>query len=518
MPVFKHHDIFAGRYLLEELTGEGELEQLWKAKDQLAADAEVFLKILKPVAAAAREGAEQFRNEYSASLQLSHPHLLNVEHFDLADGVPFLVMPCFSGKTLRNLLNEGVSFSERQVALLMSQAGAALENMHQHEPPLLHHEIRPENIILSRPDHFLLAHLHTSLPEERDGHAGGFDNVDYHAPEWQNMLEEKDSTADIFSLGICLYEMCTHTRPSVSVAAEEEYGPASIPAIPDMYAAELNWLIQRCLSPDKSRRPGAEELGRRAEHFLKTDSWDPAAGEKERGDSVKKTIIISLAAAVALLLIVSSFWAYKNEDLPFPVQENGETTASAEQQEDLDALLITTLEDELQQMNQKVEELKEENRMLKGEDSPASILMKNENPEQEEEPEQFEKRDELSTDRGGVERQVEILDKPEQPVAKSSIEKEAFISAEELEDQLNRISNPAIGQNQRADLKEKLSNRFAEGSIRILEKGEGAVKQFSAGIFLNLLYKVPHQIVVEEVKIDAKGRITEIQLEMQTRN
>ena len=492
---------------MKELVGENKRVQLWKAKDQLAEGAMVLLKILIPEENAPEEGIELLKHEYARSLPLSHPHLLNVEHFDFAEGHAYLVMPYFSSKTLRNLLEERITFSERQLALLMRQIGSALEALHQQESLGRHHELLPENIVVARPDYFLLAHLLTATSEDTptETEESGFSA--YQAPEQQHMLEEQDSSSDIFSLGVILYECCTHSLPFPSTGGAERVSQNGLPTLPGQYSAELNELIHACLSPEKSRRPGAKELRQRAEAFLKNGDWHPIEGGEERSSSVKKGLFISLAAAVVLLLIISAFWAYKTDDLPFPVADKEKLATSADQPEDLDAMLIATLEDELEQMNEKVAELEAENRLLRGEEVPNSILMKNAGPYGEEE--------HAATENKEVAEANTISEN--KAVPKRPAEKEDFFSANELQALLNRLSNPAFPQKSREDLKERLANRFAEGSIRILEETGGTQNQYSASIFLNLLYKVPHTIVVEEVKINENEKITEIRLEMQTR-
>ena len=519
MAFFKLKDVFAGRYLLEEFVGEGKWVQLWKAKDQLAEEAEVLLKIFMPEQRDPDEGIELFKHEYSRSLQLSHPHLLNVEHFDIAEGHAFLVMPYFNNKTLRSLLDEGVSFSERQVALLMSQIGSALESLHSNEPTILHQEVRPENIMVARPDHFLLAHLYTSVGEGLPTEAEESKVTIYQAPEYHNMFEEQDSSGDIFSLGVTLYEMCTHSSPKELAEGVDRAHQKDIVSLPEQYSSELNELIQACLSQERSRRPGAKELRQRGESFLETEDWSFTEGGEGKGSSVKKLVFFTLAAAVFLLFIISTFWAYRTDSLPFPVEENEKKAASSKQPENLDAMLIATLEDELEQMNEKVEELEAENRLLRGEEVPHSILMRNEEPYEEEEEEQLEEKDEQAYAEeadapGPEEREVE----EEKTVQNNVGRGKEFFSARELEEQLNKLSNPAISQNNREALKERLTDRFADGSIRILEEAEGTQHQYSAGIFLNLLFKVPHSISVKEMKINENEKITEIRLEMQTRD
>ncbi|WP_017732328.1 serine/threonine protein kinase [Nafulsella turpanensis] len=528
MPFFKLEDIFAERYLLVELLSKTRSFELWKAKDQLAEEVEVMLKIHTPEKEPAQEGVEQLRQEFSSSQALSHPHLLKVNHFDIWNGYAFLVMPYCPGGSLKRLLDEKVSFSERQVARLMSQMGAALEVLHQHETPVLHQEVRPENILLAQPDIFLLAHLNMgALTGEDSGHTYSAlsETEAYAPPESNNLFEEMEPSADIYSLGVVMYQMCTQSLPPTRLTGESsEQGVVA--KLSEQYSTELSGLIQACLSAERIKRPTAKELHARAEHYLNAGSWELPHSSTEKGGSARKIILYTLAVAVFLLLIISSFWAYKNDDLHFSA--GGERSNNSAKQEDLDAMLISTLEEELEQMEKRARELEMENRQLKGTDSPGSILMNNEEPLAEEEQEQLpdktpqqpmqEPEESPAEPRSSVQAsgRNDVSHKSALPGVKETTREEtASLMPEKLEVQLNTISNPSVSQEKRKALKEDLMSLFSEQAGRILEEKEGETNQYSASIFLNLLYKVPHSIEVEEVKMDENQKITEIRLSMQ---
>lgn len=104
MPVYNQNDIFAGRYVLSQLVGEGGFSEVWKAQDQMADGAVVAIKIYAPDKGLDDYGVRQFRKEFSLTFHLSHPHLMKVNHFDITDGSPYLIMPfCAFGSLARTL-------------------------------------------------------------------------------------------------------------------------------------------------------------------------------------------------------------------------------------------------------------------------------------------------------------------------------------------------------------------------------------------------------------------------------
>lgn len=513
-------DVFAGRYKLVELMGEGNSKEVWKARDQLADDAEVVLKIYAPEKRLDDDGFSQLRREFFRFKDLSHPHLLKVQHFDVSEGIPYLTMPGDFTGSLTRLLEEKRSFNERQVALILKQIGSALEELHSQKPPVLHQNVHPNNIVIARTDYFLLADfginspIRPGLPKSTTEAKPG--TVAYAPPENSDRFQKTDGSEDIFSLGRTLYAICAKTVP-LSGSEGPHLKGGDVPQLPEYYSTELNKLLQACISANRSERPSAAELHLRGKQFLETGQWNLSEKGNEESNSLKRLKPFLLSSAVFVLFLVGAYWAYQNNHLAIPMERLQKVATSVNQgrdqnqHQDLDEMLVATLEDELEEMKKRIFELEEENKQLKRIDSGNSILGKNQKQPREGNYVQAAKKDHIRSI-NNVKTNGTASSSAAPPKDNSTV----FLT-KALEKQLNKISDPVISGNARKSWKKETMAQFSEKAVRIVDETEGTPKQYSASIFLNLLYNVPHTIVVKEVKRDQNKKVTELRLTMQTK-
>lgn len=331
MPVLKQNEVFAGRYLLNQLIGEGGFSEVWMAEDQMADNAVVAIKVYAPGKGLDDYSLHQSRNEFSLTYNLSHPHLLKVNHFDVADGSPYLIMTyCPFGSLAALLKKEGV-FSEKQVALVMCQIGSALEEIHRQDPPIIHQDIKPDNILLLHPESFMLADFGIS---SRIRSTLGKTSADIHAltvayapPERFDHHCEASPASDIFSLGVTLYEMCTNTVPWDGAGGKCLLKEASVPALPDSIDPELKEILEACIAVDKSKRPTAAELHIKGRQFLETGQWHLPKKRKWVLPMNASLGSVRTAAAIALFA-VAGFGFYKVQNKHAAVKPQAVTTSS----------------------------------------------------------------------------------------------------------------------------------------------------------------------------------------------
>lgn len=547
MPFFNLNDVFAGRYVLVELIGEGEASELWKAKNQLTDDIVVVLKIYAADQGPDHEKLQQSRQKFSLLQPVYHPHLLKAYQFDVWEGFPYMVMPVYSRESLSRILMEEGPFSERQVAMVISQIGSALAALHAHEPPIAHQDVRPDNIVAAEPDCFLLADLEISSS------AGQRAPKAYAPPESFEPGYKATGSGDIFSLAVTLYEMCTKTVPWGEAGGSALLKEDDIPDLPAPYSAGLHELLQACMAVNRSDRPTAEELYTRGKNFLVTGQWTIPKKEPQEAMPSKKITPYLLAAAVVLLLLIGAYWAYDHNHLPTPEAgvRNMATPLEQEEDSDIDAMIIATLEDELEDLKKRTQELEEENRRLKGHDVPRNILSQNQDSVQEREQKQADRqaqklvvtqKQEQAAPRAPepvIEEDKAPVSRQSQPEARSATNTKMVASnaatppaattsaapakdntrelQQTIEQQLNKIADPAISEKERSAWKQETMAHFAEGGVRIVDETEGDPRQYSTSIFLNLLYRVPHTIEVKEVKSNQNKKITELRLRMQSK-
>ena len=209
------------------LIGSGGMGAVYKAR-QKQLERVVALKILPPEISEAPAFAERFAREARALARLNHPGIVTLYEFGQADGLFFFLMEFVDGVNLRQLLNAG-RVAPREALAIVPQICDALQ--YAHDQGIVHRDIKPENILLDRRGHvkvadFGIARLvgaENQVGESSDelvtaevsltevGKTVGTPN--YMAPEQRAQPASVDHRADIYSLGVVLYQMLTGELP-----------------------------------------------------------------------------------------------------------------------------------------------------------------------------------------------------------------------------------------------------------------------------------------------------------------
>jgi serine/threonine-protein kinase len=261
------------RFELQRVIGEGGMGVVWAARD-LSDGRAVALKFHKNEGQADERSRERFMREAEAAMSVRHPHVAQV-YAVLATpaGVPFLVMDLLQGESLRQRLDRRPRLTLNQVVQVMSRVCAAVEAAHART--LIHRDLKPENIFLT-PDNVLVLDFGIAkrLPKAGLGHAetaltsaGGFLGTPcYMAPE-QVYGEELDERADVWSLGIVLYECLTGVLPTagglgqtLKVITRDGVGP--ILEVEPQLPASLAEMVMRMVSRAPEERPTVSEVRR----------------------------------------------------------------------------------------------------------------------------------------------------------------------------------------------------------------------------------------------------------------
>lgn len=211
-----------GRYELQELIGVGGMATVYKAYDTID-DKIVAIKILKEEFLGNDDFIRRFKNESKAIAVLSHPNIVKVFDVSFGDRIQYIVMEYIDGITLKEYIEHQKVINWKEAVHFTVQILEALE--HAHEKGVVHRDIKPQNIILLQDGtikvtDFGIARLTTSETRTMTNTAIG--SVHYIAPE-QARGDLTDGKADIYSVGVMLYEMLTGKLPfeadsAVSVA------------------------------------------------------------------------------------------------------------------------------------------------------------------------------------------------------------------------------------------------------------------------------------------------------------
>ncbi|WP_067621317.1 Stk1 family PASTA domain-containing Ser/Thr kinase [Alicyclobacillus acidiphilus] len=251
--------ILGGRYQLEDVIGGGGMAVVYRAVDTLL-DRVVAVKMLRTQFLEDDEFVGRFRQEAQSAGRLSHPNIVNVYDVGVTNNEHYIVMEYVDGPTLKDVIVERAPLSVEETIEICKQICSALQ--HAHELNVIHRDIKPHNILLSKHGQVKVADFgiaravtgNTIADKQATSVLG---SVHYFSPE-QARGVQTDAKSDIYSLGVVMYEMLTGELPfsgnsPVSVALKHLREPFVEPrqlnkAIPQ----SVENIILKCLvkSPD----------------------------------------------------------------------------------------------------------------------------------------------------------------------------------------------------------------------------------------------------------------------------
>jgi eukaryotic-like serine/threonine-protein kinase len=303
------------RYTVERKLGRGGMATVYLAQDTVL-DRPVALKVLAEHLADDEDFRERFLREARLAAKLVHPNVVQVYDANEDERGPFIVMEYVDGHTLADELKRRGRLPPAEVVAIGIQVCSALEAAH--EAGLVHRDIKPQNILL-RPDgrvkiaDFGIARSLTATRHTEIGTVLG--TAAYLAPE-QARGERVTPAADIYSLGVVLYEMLTGRTPFEAntlpaLVLQREQGKLTPPhdLAPDVPLA-LERVIMPCLALQPEQRPAsAAQLARALEAGTDESPTVPMAAvttvrtPSRRGPLVAVAIVLALViAAIAVAL------------------------------------------------------------------------------------------------------------------------------------------------------------------------------------------------------------------------
>jgi tRNA A-37 threonylcarbamoyl transferase component Bud32 len=197
-----------------ECLGRGGMGVVYKAR-QKSLNRIVALKLLAPERVRDAKFAERFTGEAHALAKLNHPHIVTVHDFGEAGGFYYLLMEYVDGVNLRQAMKAG-RFTPEQALAIVPPVCEALQYAHEHG--IVHRDIKPENLLLDKEGRvkiadFGIAKMLDVEISDADGAETQAGTPQYMAPE-QKEHRRTDHRADIYSLGVVLYEMLTGELPA----------------------------------------------------------------------------------------------------------------------------------------------------------------------------------------------------------------------------------------------------------------------------------------------------------------
>lgn len=201
-----------GPYRVLEPLGSGGMGSIWRGENT-EDGGPVAVKVLLPHVAKEGRLLPRFIREAEAYRRLEHPNIVAYVGSGCQEGTYFLVLEYVAGRTLEALLKKvGGPLGVRRSALIARDLLEAL--VHAHERKIIHRDIKPHNVMISRQGEVKLLDFGAAATEDRlveTGVGTVIGSYQYSAPE-QNQGQQADERSDLYSLGLILWEMLTGQR------------------------------------------------------------------------------------------------------------------------------------------------------------------------------------------------------------------------------------------------------------------------------------------------------------------
>ena len=332
-----------GRYEIEEIIGVGGMAVVYKAYDSLE-DRTVAIKILKDEYISNDEFIRRFKNESKAIAILSHQNIVKVYDVSFGDLIQYIVMEYIDGITLKEYIERQGSLRWKDAVYFTIQILKALQ--HAHDKGIVHRDVKPQNIMVLQDGTIKVADFgiaRFARNEQRTITDKAIGSVHYISPE-QARGEKTDEKADLYSVGVMLYEMITGQLPfeadsAVSVAIMQlQHDPKLPTEINTSIPIGLEQITMKAMqkNPDRRYQSAAEMLCDldafrkdpaivfENNYFVDTEPTKYVGSIKEKEEDIKEVpkngtgakknekvnmipILTGIASALVLTIIVLGF-------------------------------------------------------------------------------------------------------------------------------------------------------------------------------------------------------------------
>ena len=202
-----------GPYEITEEIGKGGMATVFRAY-QPSMDRHVAIKVIRASMLGDTLGRDRFQREARVVAKLEHPHLLPVYDFDGEHDPPFIVMRFLEGGTLKQVMEAG-PLPPSEMIYTLRQVAQALD--YAHRQGVVHRDLKPSNIMIDREGNVFVADFGiarvTDAPRDLTGTGVVMGTPGYMAPEQARGKAEVDGRADVYSLGVIIFEMLAGRGP-----------------------------------------------------------------------------------------------------------------------------------------------------------------------------------------------------------------------------------------------------------------------------------------------------------------
>lgn len=313
-------ELFDGRYkLLKTLSTDGGTADVWLAIDVNTIDSPellgeevdtdalektgmlVAIKVYRPKNALDIEGEQRFRDEYKIVHNCRHTNLLQPTTFSICKGLPYLELPYCKNGSSELLINNDMG--EKDIWKLVYDVASGLAYLHACNPPIIHQDIKPGNILIDDYDNYAITDF--GISAQSGGKHGYYFNDDnsgtmaYMAPERFNDDYAPIAASDIWAFGAMLYEILTGDVPYKEEGGKNqlEHNIRTVP-MGKRIPKDIQRLILSCLALNPQKRPTANQIIKIAEKHI-------------AASKVFRNILLGL---VAIIAAVGGYYILKPSD------------------------------------------------------------------------------------------------------------------------------------------------------------------------------------------------------------
>jgi tetratricopeptide (TPR) repeat protein len=243
------------RYILDKELGRGGMGVVYLAKDKQL-DRKVALKFLGSLVDQSEEFRQRFIREARTAAKINHPNIVAIYDISASEGKSYIAMEFIEGPSLFQMIQKKKTLEPREALNFMVQACGALHAIH--ESGIVHRDIKPDNIVIAKGG--LVKLMDFGLAKQENNRLTNPNMVmgtpSYMSPE-QAMGKEVDGRADLYAMGLVLYEMLTGEVVFLSgdvIKRQVEEMPEKLSVLKPGLPVELDAIAHKLIAKDPADR------------------------------------------------------------------------------------------------------------------------------------------------------------------------------------------------------------------------------------------------------------------------
>ncbi len=251
--------VLGGRYVIENEIGAGGMAIVYKAHDRML-NRTVAIKVLRPEFKQDEEFIKRFDTEAKSAAGLNHPNIVAIYDVGIHEGLRYIVMEYVKGSTLKDVIRNNGKLPWEQALKFAKRICSALT--HAHERKIIHRDIKPHNIMVTEDGSLKVMDFGIARATSASTMTMGakvLGSAHYLSPE-QARGGFTDERSDLYSLGVCLYEMVTGKVPfdaetTVAVAMQhlQKDAPSPKDSVPDL-PPSVEHIILKAMRKEQTQR------------------------------------------------------------------------------------------------------------------------------------------------------------------------------------------------------------------------------------------------------------------------